>query len=146
MTKLQLIVLVLLPSLWLSPAPAPQQGAGTFTAYDVFVDSGASALGAYQFEWSVAKGAASIVGVEGGDGVFAKAPYYDPAALQGGRIVIAAFATAKDLPQGRTRVARLHLHEDGDVAATYAATLTACADGAGAALTATMTWQKKETK
>ena len=103
-------------------------------------------LGAYQFEWLVNGGKASIVGVEGGEAkAFAPAPYYDPKALQGGRIVIAAFSTASDLPQGKTRVARVHLRIEG-TAPQFAVQLQACADGNGAVLDAAIAWQKKETK
>lgn len=92
-------------------------GSVRFVAVDVFVDSGAQALAAYQFEF-VAKNA-QIVGLEGGDSVFHDAPYYDPAALHPAqesaddRIMVAAFSTASDLPRGRVRVARLHLMLDG---------------------------------
>jgi hypothetical protein len=119
----------------------------TFAAYDVFVDAGSAALGAWQFEWVVRGGGARIVGVEGGEHpAFAAAPYYDPAALQGGRIVIAAFSMAKDLPHGRTRIARVHLMIDPGAAPQYAVQLQACADGAGADLSASVAWQKMESK
>jgi hypothetical protein len=126
--------------------PAPQDPTLTFAAYDVFVDSGNRTLGAWQFEWRVRGGKASIVGVEGGVGAFATAPYYDAAALQGGRIVIAAFSMAKELPQGRTRVARLHLQIEGGALPQFAAKLQACADGAGAACAGEMTWRQMESK
>jgi hypothetical protein len=55
-----------------------------------------------------------IVGVEGGDHTaFREPPYYDPAALSHNRIIIAAFNTGRDLPKGKTRVARLHLQISG---------------------------------
>jgi hypothetical protein len=127
---------------------APQEPARpAFAAYDVFVDAGNAALGAYQFEWVVRGGGARIVGVEGGEHpAFAAAPFYDPAALQGGRILIAAFSTAKELPHGRTRVARVHLMVDPGAAPQYAVQLQACADGAGADLSASVAWQKMESK
>jgi hypothetical protein len=125
--------------------PAPQDPAPTFAAYDVFVDSGEHALGAWQFEWLVRGGDARIVGVEGGEHrAFAQAPHYDPAALQGGRIVVAAFSTNHELPRGKTRVARLHLRIGAGPAPAFAVELKACADGDGAATTATVTWQKME--
>lgn len=120
--------------------PVPMQ----FEAFDVFVDSGDAALGAWQFEWLVQAGKASIVGVEGGDGVFAAAPYYDAAALQGGRILVAAFSTAEALPRGRTRVARVHMQSEGG--AKFAVRLQASADGKGEALAAEITWKKMESK
>jgi hypothetical protein len=124
--------------------PLPRQPAATFAAYDVFVDSGGRALGAFQFEWRVLQGRAGVVGVEGGEGVFAEAPYYDAAALQGGRIVVAAFSTRQELPQGRTRVARVHLRIEGGAAPQFAVRLEACADGEGAALAAAVDFRKVE--
>ncbi len=125
---------------------APTTTTSGFAAYDVFVDAGTHRLGAFQFAWQVPLGQASIVGVEGGDGVFQPAPYYDPAALQQHRIVVAGFALADDLPTGRTRVARLHLHLTGGAEPQCTAELSACADGAGAELPANLTWQKVENK
>ncbi|MDP6361264.1 MAG: hypothetical protein QF473_39490 [Planctomycetota bacterium] len=82
----------------------------SFKHIDVFVDSFEKPLAAYQFEILVKEGDARIVGVEGGDhSAFKEAPYYDPEALKSGRIIIAAFYTGNDLPDGRTRVARVHL-------------------------------------
>jgi hypothetical protein len=78
-----------------------------FVALDIFVDSGATPLAAYQFELSASKGEIQIVGVEGGEHpAFAEPPYYDPAALQHERIIIAAFNTGTNtqLPVGKTRV------------------------------------------
>jgi len=92
-------------------------GPARFVPVDVYIDSGARPLAAYQFEF-VAKNA-QIVGLEGGDSVFKDAPYYDPAALHPSapspdeRIVVAAFSTAADLPRGNTRIARLHLMMNG---------------------------------
>ena len=156
MIKSCIVALLLLASPWPSaqePQPAaqqpqqPEQNGARFEAWDVFVDSGAQALGAYQFEWLVRGGGARIVGVEGGEhAAFATAPYYDPAALQGGRIVIAAFSTSKDLPHGRTRVARVHLLVDTGSKPEFAVQLQACADGDGATLQAEVTWKRMEQK
>ncbi|MGQ9589648.1 MAG: hypothetical protein ACUVYA_05055 [Planctomycetota bacterium] len=91
-----------------------------FRALDVFVDAGAEALAAYQVEISAESDGheamsgtePKIVGVEGGEPeAYASPPYYDPAALQGGRIVLAAFTTADAPPRGRMRVARIHMAE-----------------------------------
>ena len=81
-----------------------------FTAVDVYVDS-PKPLAAWQLE---IRTDATIVGVEGGaPKAFAEPPFYDPKALQGGRIVLAAFTTDAAPPSGRIRVARLHLQERG---------------------------------
>jgi hypothetical protein len=75
---------------------------------DIFVDSGAEPLAAYEVEFNDPTGRIRIIGVEGGDPAAFKAPpYYDPAALGRGRIVLAAYSTGSDLPTGKVRVARL---------------------------------------
>jgi hypothetical protein len=81
-----------------------------FVAVDVYVEAGDRKLAAWQVE--VATGdRATIVGVEGGEPAAYREPAtYDPEALQGGKIVLAAFTTG-DAPSGRVRVARLHLME-----------------------------------
>jgi len=75
----------------------------------------------------VLAGDATIVGVEGGtsDG-FRDPPYYDPKALAGGRIVLAAFNTKVALSPGRHRVATVHMREAG-AAPIYELRLTAAA-------------------
>ena len=100
--------------------PAPQNAAAVagqtrFGWVDVSVDSGKEPLGAYQFELAVEKGTASIVGLEGGEHpAFAAAPYYDPAALQKARVIVAAYSVADTLPTGKTRVARVMVEMQGD--------------------------------
>ncbi|HEX6812807.1 MAG TPA: hypothetical protein VF384_14370 [Planctomycetota bacterium] len=144
----RLLLTLLLCWFGASAGVAPQEpGSPTFAAFDVFVDSGNKALGAWQFEWVVKAGNAKIVGVEGGAAAaFAQAPYYDPAALQSGRIVIAAFSTQKDLPVGRTRIARVHLLIGSGASPQFEVQLHACADGQGEPLAATVAWQKMESK
>ena len=106
-----------------------------FTALDVVIDSGESELAAYQFELRASDGV-ELVGVENGEHpAFAKAPYYDPAALGGGRIIIAALDTGDDLPTGKTRVCRLHVRETVS-GARYIVELTVAADGDGNAIEA----------
>ena len=95
----------------LSAADRPQEAAApAFVTLDVFVDAGAARLGAWQLE--LVATTAQLVGVEGGLAVaFRDAPKYDPAALKGHRVILAALASGDDLPTGRTRVARVHLME-----------------------------------
>lgn len=115
------VALLLLPGV--ARAADPEQGPIRFRPVHVYVDSGATPLAAYQIE-IVADGNAEIVGVEGGEhGAFALPPHYDPAALAGGRIIIAAFDTGSDLPTGRTRVATVHMREAGPVEPSFHATL-----------------------
>lgn len=116
----------------IAPEAAP---AVWFLAFDIYVDSGATPLAAYQIEISASApgGAVTLVGVEGGEhAAFAHPPYYDPAALHENalreRIVIAALSTEPDLPTGRTRVARLHVRASG-----AAPSLTLKVETAGAA-------------
>jgi hypothetical protein len=95
-------------------ASQPQAEARSpFRVLDVYVDSGANPLAAYQFEFDTTQKAAGelkLVGIEGGESeAFKEPPRYDPRALaqKTPRVIIAAFNTGKDLPTGRTRVARL---------------------------------------
>jgi hypothetical protein len=115
-------------------APSPR-----FTTIDVFIDSGAVPLGAYQVE---IKADATLVGVEGGEHpAFAQPPRYDPAALHekqlAERVVLAAFNTGADLPAGRTRIARLHVQTRGAPAVTCTLILAADSEGNGIDATAT---------
>ena len=94
------------------------EGQTRLVAVDVYVDSGELALAAYQFELRC--DSAEIVGIEGGEPAhFREPPRYDPAALQGGRVVLAAFTTEPDPPRGRVRVARVHLLEYAAAGGTY---------------------------
>ena len=92
---------------------------------------GDEGLAAYQVELLVRTGDASIVGVEGGTAAgFSAPPYYDPAALYAGRIVLAAFNTKVSLKKGRHRVAVVHLREAGPSPA-YALEVVAAAAADG---------------
>lgn len=94
-------------------------------------------VAAYQVELIVTRGQATIVGVEGGEAPgFKGAPYYDPAALAGGRIAIGAFSTKHALSRGRHRVAAVHLREAGDEPAEYELRLVAAATADGGRTTA----------
>lgn len=82
-----------------------------FVPVDVYVDSGAEQIVAYQLELTYDRGKVQVLSLEGGDPeAFGDAPHYDPAGMRGGRIVIAAFTTDDaGAPSGRHRLARLHL-------------------------------------
>lgn len=111
MRRRSAIALVLASSILLAHAGVPrsQEDEDRFLAVDVLVDSGEAPLAAWQLELVDPSGRARVVGVEGGEHpAFREAPYYDPAALQRGRIILAAFHVGEDLPSGRTRVARVH--------------------------------------
>ncbi len=115
-----------------------------FEVIDVYVDCIGSSLAAYQFELSEKQGRITIVGVEGGEHeAFQKPPYYDPAALQNNRIIIADFHTGTEVPRGKTRVARVHLQVSGDGAPEYQLTLMAAADSEGNRIPAQISLTKK---
>jgi hypothetical protein len=103
------------------PAPraaAPPTDAPRFEAVDVYVDSGDKPLAAYQIELKADAAGVKAIGIEGGEApAFRQPAYYDPAALHESqlheRIVLAAFSTGRDLPAGRTRVARVHVQVSG---------------------------------
>jgi hypothetical protein len=107
----------------------------TYEPWAIELDVKETPIAAYQVELIVRSGDATIVGVEGGttDG-FRDPPYYDPQALAGGRIVLAAFNTKVALSPGRHRVATVHMREAG-AAPVYELRLTAAAgpDGVPAA-------------
>jgi hypothetical protein len=127
--------------------PAEKAPEPRFESVDVFIDSGEAALAVYQVEIKVKKGNAIIVGVEGGEHpAFKNPPYYDPAALQHGRIILAAFNTGNNLPKGKTRVARLHVQVTGAEAAEYEAALMVAASASGAAINATVSVGKGDMK
>ena len=110
-----------------------------FDAIDVYVDSGAQPLAAYQLDVSAAAGDVKIVGIEGGEHpAFADPPYYDPAAMRHDRVIVAAFSTAppERLPNGRTRIATIHVQIAGEIEPTYVADLTVAATPEGKAISA----------
>ncbi|MEZ6196256.1 MAG: hypothetical protein R3F20_11110 [Planctomycetota bacterium] len=101
-----------------------------FAVFDLWVDGVPSGLGAWQIEVRDEAGAAKLVGVEGGDhAAYPEPPRFDPAALQGGRVVLAAFSTAGELPRGEVRVASLHYLIEGEP--DLAVTLEAAVDADG---------------
>ena len=96
------------------PATEPATSSTRFEAVDVLIDPGGTPLAAYQLEFVADADRVKLVGVEGGDhAAFRDPPYYDPAALSRSRVILAALSTDSNLPNGKTRVARLHLQIDG---------------------------------
>ena len=103
-----------------------------FVSLPVYIDSGDSALAAYQFELKTIKGQVEIVGFENGEHpAFDEPPYYDTAALMKDRIIVAAFNTSSNLPSGRTRVTSIQLQVIGDVEPQYELELMVVADADG---------------
>jgi hypothetical protein len=108
-----------------------------FQAVNVLVDTGDEPLAAYQLDLRAATGIVRIVGIEGGEHpAFADPPYYDPAAIQGDRVIIGAFSTAPagSLPTGRTRIATIHVRVTGDRQPEYKAELSVAATADGGAI------------
>ena len=115
----------------------PDSQKDRFAVIDIFIDSGDDALAAYQFELSADSGDFRIVGVEGGQHpAFAEPPYYDPAALQQDRVILAAFNTGQNLPTGKTRVARVHVQVLSEKTPDYSLELTVAADDQGQSIDA----------
>ena len=93
-----------------------QANCGRFVGIDLYLDPLGQTLAAYQLEVTDPTGTAKLVGIEGGDHpAFREPPFYDPAALGGGRVIIAALSTDPRLPRSKTRVATLHLHLAGEI-------------------------------
>lgn len=129
------------------PGEAPARPSVRFEAVDVYVDSGDQPLAAYQFELAAETGEITIVGIEGGEHpAFKDPPYYDPAALSKDRIIIAAFNTGRELPSGKTRVARLHVQVTGEAEPEYVVRLEVAASAEGKKITATVSSAKGEPK
>jgi hypothetical protein len=111
---------------------APEEGRTRFCAVDIFIDSKATPLAAYQLQFEVTNHVAKIVGIEGGEHpAFAKPPFYDPKAMQQERVILAAFSTERNLPTGRTRVATIHLQVQGTEKPQYELRLQVAADENG---------------
>lgn len=118
-----------------------------FAAVDVFVDSGEQPLAAYQFELFDRSGVVKIVGIEGGEyPAYQEPPYYDPAAMRRSRVILAAFNTGKDLPKGKTRIARIHVQITGEKHPDYAIELDVAATSDGKEIPAVVTISKGEPK
>ncbi len=115
MYAVQPVAMTLLSSGATREAAAPGAPA-RYWAMDVIVDADGKRLAAYQLEMTDPTGRTQIVGIEGGEhAAFSEPPYCDPAAMaQEGQVILAAFSTGKELPSGKTRVARLHLRTTGD--------------------------------
>ncbi|HEY5911619.1 MAG TPA: hypothetical protein VJA21_13550 [Verrucomicrobiae bacterium] len=112
----------------------PEESRSRFCAVDIYLDAKGAPLAAYQLEFAVTNGAAKVVGIEGGDHpAFRDPPFYDPKAMQQERVVVAAFSTepAARLPNGRTRVATIHLHGSGGAALQFELKVGAGGDSDG---------------
>ena len=113
--------------------PVPVSDRVRFGVVDVFVDSGAEALAVWQVEMKAVAGDVKIVGIEsGGHAAYKDPPFYDPAAMMGGRVILGAYSLDDEaLPAGKTRVARVHVRVGGDVKPEYEVKLVVAAAKAG---------------
>jgi hypothetical protein len=117
-----------------------------FSAVEVFVDSGAQPLAAYQLTFTATSGDVKIVGIEGGEHpAFKEPPHYDPKAIQHERAILAAFNTssAENLPKGRARVATVHVQITGAVAPVYTVKLEAAANHEGSRVAGQTSFQER---
>lgn len=125
----------------LQPAAEEAPTSVRFTAIDITLDPMGQPLGAWQLNVAAIADGVTIVGIEGGDHpAYADAPYYDPAAIQRNRAIIAAYSTDADLPIATTRAARIHLMIEGDQRPDFSVTLTTAADALGEPLDAQVSW------
>ena len=108
-----------------------------FAFVDVTLDPHGAPLAAYQVEIIADPRRAKLAGVEGGDhAAFKTPPYYDPAALNGHRIILAAFNTAAELPKAPFRAARLHVQITGPDPVKFDARLIIASTADGKAIPA----------
>jgi hypothetical protein len=137
-------ILLLSLGLILCRASAQQQPAATqsarFTNVDVFLDPHGQPLAAYQVEVIADPARVTLVGIEGGSHpAFKHPPYYDPKALSGHRVILAALNTGSDLPRVKTRVARLHLRVIGTEPPIFSSKLIVAASASDQSIEANVT-------
>lgn len=123
-----------------------EEGRTWFCAVDIYVNSKATPLAAYQLEFAVTNGIARIVGIEGGEhAAFREAPFYDPKAMQHERVIIAAFNTSSEdnLPAGKTRVATIHLQTTEINPLQCELILQAAGNAAGARISAEASFEER---
>ena len=138
---IQLLLLALLLSLAGAAAEdriLPRLVAPHFATINVYLDPHGKPLAAYQFELVAKNANVTLVGLEGGEHpAFATPPYYDTKANLEKRIVVAAFNPGRDLPNARTRVARLMVRVEAGTP-QYTATLQTAATTDAATLPVTI--------
>ena len=133
--SMYLLCLVLWTAAWPGLSRADETEV-RFAALDIHMES-AEPVAAWQFELSEAAGRMRVVGVENGDSpAFAKAPYYDRKAVNGGRadrIIVADFTLrpAAELPAGKVRIATVHVRLTGDSEPEYVLRLVTAGNAQG---------------
>ena len=108
-----------------------------FVAVDVMIDPHGKPLACYQLEISATTQNTKLVGIEGGEHpAYEDAPYYDPRALMGRRIILGAFNTGTSLPTSATRVATLMFRVEGHIEPQYQTQLQVAATSDASAIEA----------
>jgi hypothetical protein len=147
-----LLILLGLPAVAQQPRPGTAGAeAGRFIVVDVLAETGQQPLAAYQVEvtGTNSNGSVKVVGIEGGEPTaFRNAPYYDPAAIQGERIVLGAFSTAPaaQLPRGGMRIATVHYLVSGDSSPVFTAKVSAAATADGQSIPIQVNVQERNEK
>jgi hypothetical protein len=148
-----LILLTVVAMMAFAPLQVDETAVSRFATVEVWVDSGDRPLAAWQVEVIAVAGShgnVQIVGVESGGATgYAEPPYYDSAALMQGRIIVASFSMAKELPKGSTRVAVLHVRIEGaggNGEPEFASSLMAAATVDGVEIAGTVKIQRGEVK
>lgn len=119
----------------------------SFATLDILVDPADHPLAAYQFDLHATAGNVKIVGIEGGDHpAYKDAPYYDLQAMMNDRVILAAYSLHNDLPNTRTRIARIHIQIEGPTQPEYKIELTTAADSDGQPIDATVSIEEGETQ
>jgi hypothetical protein len=111
-----------------------------FESIDLRIDPRGTPLAAYQVEITADSAAAKLVGIEGGDAAaYREPPYYDPAALNQNRVILAALNTSADVPSKTFRAARLHVQVPTGVKTNWTVKLTTAAGPDGSVIAANAT-------
>ncbi len=88
-----------------------------FGTVDIYLDPHGLPLTAYQLELTAQNSSVKISGIEGGEpAAFQNPPFYDPKAMQGDRVILAAFSKAAvdKLPKSKVRIATVHYLVTGE--------------------------------
>lgn len=115
----------------------------TFSTVAVILDTERTALGAYEIDLQFDDERVLLVGVEAGTD-FTVPPVYDPKALQGDRIVLAAMDLHAQTARDRVHVATLHVEHPRTLELRPRALRIVAADADGRRIHATLTAPDRE--